>query len=98
LAYVVIAALLFSLVEATFILPAHVGHSKALKVQPDKKNWFETKTENFLFWIRDRIYAPILRFNIKHTAIALAIPVALLIITIGAIKGSLVKTTFCVSL
>ena len=94
LAYVVIAALLFSLVEATFILPAHVGHSKALKIQPDKKNWFETKTENFLFWIRDRIYAPLLRFNIKHTAIALAIPVALLIITIGAIKGSLVKTTF----
>ncbi len=94
LAYVVIAALIFSLVEATFILPAHVGHSKALKIEPEKKNWFETKTENFLFWIRDRIYAPLLRFNIKHTAIALAIPVALLIITIGALKGSLVKTTF----
>ena len=94
LAYVVIATLIFSLAEAAFILPAHVGHSKALKVQPDKKYWFETETENFLFWIRDRIYAPLLRFNIKHTAIALAIPVALMIITIGAIKGSLFKTTF----
>ena len=31
LAIVVIISLVFSLVEGTFILPAHVAHSKALK-------------------------------------------------------------------
>ncbi len=94
LAYVVIAALLFSLVEAAFILPAHVGHSKALKVKPGQKNRFETFNEKILFGVRDRLYAPLLRFSINHSGMAIAIPIALLIITIGALKGGLVKTTF----
>ncbi len=94
LAYVVIAALLFSLVEAAFILPAHVGHSKALKIAPGKKNRFEEQTEKALHWIRDKLYATQLRFVIKHSLLSLSIPVALLIITIGALKGSFVKTTF----
>ena len=94
LAYVVIAALLFSLVEAAFILPAHVGHSKALKIKPGQKNRFEAFTEKMLFWVRDRLYAPLLRFSIDHSGMAIAIPIALLIITIGALKGGLVKTTF----
>ncbi len=94
LAYVVIAALLFSLVEAAFILPAHVGHSKALKVKPGQKNWFERNNEKLLKWMRDKLYAPQLRFVLKHSLLALSIPVALMIITIGALKGSFVKTTF----
>jgi len=94
LAYVVIAALLFSLVEAMFILPAHVGHSKALKVEPGKKNWLESRTEKMLFWLRDKVYGPQLNFVLKHSLLSLSIPVALLIITFGALKGSFVKTTF----
>ncbi len=94
LAFVVIAALLFSVVEAAFILPAHVGHSKALKVKPGQKNWFERKSEILLQWMRERLYAPQLRFVLKHPLLALSIPLALLFITIGALKGSFVKTTF----
>ncbi len=94
LAFVVIAALLFSVVEAAFILPAHVGHSKALKVKPGQKNWFERKSETLLKWMREKLYAPQLRFVLKHPLLALSIPLALLFITIGALKGSFVKTTF----
>jgi len=94
LAYVVIAALLFSVVEATFILPAHVGHSKALKVKPGQKNWFERNSEKLLKWMREKLYAPQLRFVLKHSLLALSIPLALMVITIGALKGSFVKTTF----
>jgi len=94
LAFVVIAALLFSVVEAAFILPAHVGHSKALKKKPGQKNWFERKSEIFLKWMREKLYAPQLRFVLKHPLLALSIPLALLMITIGALKGSFVKTTF----
>jgi len=94
LAYVVIAALLFSLVEATFILPAHVGHSKALKGDPKKRSRFETYSEKFLFLLRDKLYAPVLRFTMRHTGITVAVPVALFVMTIGALKGDLVKTTF----
>ncbi len=94
LAFVVIAALLFSVVEAAFILPAHVGHSKALKKKPGQKNWFERKSEILLKWMREKLYAPQLRFVLKHPLLALSIPLALLMITIGALKGSFVKTTF----
>jgi len=94
IAFVVISTLLISLVEAVFILPAHIAHSKALKQDAGKHGWFESKSEKALHWLRDKVYAPALKFSINHTAIAIAIPIALLIITFGAIKGSIIKTTF----
>ncbi|OQX96052.1 RND transporter [candidate division KSB1 bacterium 4572_119] len=94
LAFVVIATLLISLVEAAFILPAHIAHSKALRVTANQKSKFEKWTDKILKGLRDKIYAPMLRFSIHNPIIALAIPFALLLITFGAIKGSVIKTTF----
>jgi len=94
IAFVVIATLIMSLVEAVFILPAHIAHSKALKQEAGKHGWFETKSEAGLLWLRDKVYAPALKFCINHTMIAIAIPVALLIIIMGALNGSIIKTTF----
>jgi len=94
IAFVVIFTLLMSLVEAVLILPAHIAHSKALKQEVGKHGWLETKSEAALFWLRDKVYAPALRFCIDHTMVAIAIPIALLIITIGAVNGSIIKTTF----
>jgi len=94
IAFVVIATLIMSLAEAVFILPAHIAHSKALKQEAGKHGWFETKSEAGLLWLRDKVYAPALKFCINHTMIAIAIPVALLIITMGALNGSIIKTTF----
>ncbi|MCP5104075.1 MAG: efflux RND transporter permease subunit [bacterium] len=94
LAFVVIATLLFSLVEATFILPSHIAHSRALCAKSNKKNVIERGADRALRYTREKIYGPMLRFVIKKPIVAVAVPLALFIITIGALKGSIIKTTF----
>ena len=94
LAFVVVATLLFSLVEGIFILPAHIAHSKALRMSVNQKSRLEKWSDKMLKKIRNRVYAPALRFCIHNPIIAVAIPVALLLITIGGLKGSIIKTTY----
>ena len=94
LAFVVAATLIFSLIEGMFILPAHIAHSKALHKEDGKKDGILQKTEKFIFLIRDKVYKPILNFSIKHPLVIIAIPIAVFIVTIGAVKGSIIKTTF----
>ncbi len=92
--FVVIATLLISLVEAILILPGHIAHSKALKSGKAKTNKILLKSEEFLNKVRDKIYKPFLAFSLKHPWLVLAFPLALLIITVGGLKGGLIKTTF----
>ncbi len=94
LAFVVATTLLISLVETFLILPAHIAHSKALHKRNGKKDGVLQKVEKFIFKIRDRVYKPILNFSIKHPLVIIAIPIAVFIVTIGAVKGSIIKTTF----
>ena len=47
-----------------------------------------------VFYVRDNLYAPYLRFFLKHKLLGFAIPIALLIISIGALGGGVVKTSF----
>jgi multidrug efflux pump subunit AcrB len=98
---VVILTLTISLIEALIILPAHIAHSKALVRKEKKKskiNQFfsniNTKSEGFLFLIRDKVYAPFLKFFLRNKIAGFAIPVSLLIITIFSIKGGIIKTDF----
>jgi len=94
LAFVVIATLLVSLVEAAFILPAHIAHSKTLCSKSLKKSRIERWSETGLRFIREKVYAPALHFSIRNPVVAIAVPVAILLITLGALKGSIIKTTF----
>jgi multidrug efflux pump subunit AcrB len=94
LAFVVIATLLISLVEGMFILPSHIAHSRALKVDISQKSKFEKWTEKIFKKVRDTTYAPMLKFSIKAPYLTVAIPIALLLITIGAMKGSIIKSTY----
>lgn len=93
MAFIVIATLLFSLVEGLLILPAHVAHSKALnrKLAPNK---FMQVTANTMNWMRNRMYKPVLSYSLRNRGLALAVPVAIFILTFGAIKGGIIKSTF----
>ena len=98
---VVILTLLVSLVEALIILPAHVAHSKALQREdrhPNKVNAFFIKlnkgADKYLLLFRDKIYVPYLTYFLKHKFLGFAIPVALLIFSIGAIGGGIVGMSF----
>jgi multidrug efflux pump subunit AcrB len=88
MAVVVVAALGVSLVEAALILPAHIAHSKALKVPAAENVNIFTR---FLSWLRDRLYAPALRFSLRHNLILISIVTGLFIITIGGIRGGLIR-------
>jgi len=100
-ALIVIITLSVSLIEAIIILPAHIAHSKALERKGKKRNKINTffynvneKAEIGLFYIRDHYYAPFLRFFLKHKLLGFAIPIALLIFSIGGLGGGIVKTAF----
>ena len=60
MAAVIMLTLLFSLVEGALILPAHVGHSKALR-RDFKPNAVERSMRGLLAFLRDRLYGPVLQ-------------------------------------
>lgn len=98
---VVTLTLVVSLIEALIILPAHVAHSKALEKKDKKRNKLNTfffnvnqKAEKVLFYIRDIWFAPFLKFFLKNKLLGFAIPITLLILSIGSLGGGIVKTSF----
>ncbi len=94
MATVIMLTLLFSLIEGAFILPAHVGHSKALR-RDFKPNAVERGMRNVLEFLKMRMYAPVLRFAMNQPWIAFSSLVALFMIAVPGLIGSgLVKTTF----
>ncbi len=107
MATVVVITLAFSLIEGALILPAHVGHSKALtRKDPDASPesgfvarvqrgfaWVQHLFWAFMDWMRDQVYAPSLKFFLRHAFLGLMIPIALLILAFSLIGGGLVKTT-----
>ncbi len=92
-ASVVIITLAISLFEALLILPAHLAHSRGLSKE-QKTYKFNKIADNFMSWMRDKLYEPYLTFFLKHKLLGFAIPIALLIITMGAMGGGLIKLTF----
>ncbi|MFC2086829.1 efflux RND transporter permease subunit [Bacteroidota bacterium] len=95
-AVVVIASLFFSLFEAFFILPAHLGNRHVLSQRSlNAKNSGITKyLHRFIVWLRDNIYHHTLHWILKWRHAVAAIPVALVLITLGLYLGGHVKNTF----
>ncbi len=96
LSVIVIFSLLFSLVEGALILPAHVSHSKALQ-KGLKKNIVSRALDGFMLFIRDKIYAPILKLTILNFFTSLSmllILIAALVLSVAAFQSGYVKGTF----
>ena len=94
MATVIILTLIFSLIEGAFILPAHVGNSRALR-REFKPNKLERIMRRLLNGIRDKFYAPILKFSLDKPWISFSIIVSIFLITVpGLIGGGFVRTTF----
>lgn len=102
---IVILTLLVSLIEALIILPAHLAHSKALRPQvveenPSKMKQFFSKMrvinkagDNFMMFLRDKVYTPAITFVLQFKILSLGIFVALLVLTFGAIGGGVIGVT-----
>ena len=92
-AVVVILTLAISLIEALIILPAHIAHSRAIGKE-SKTFLLNRLADRLMTWLRDRIYGPTLRFFMGAKLLGFAIPISMLIITIGAIGGGIIRITF----
>ena len=92
-AVIVVLTLSVSLIEALIILPSHVAHSAALS--PNQKTYFFNRwADNFMNFMRDKLYGPYLTYFMKNRLLGFAIPISILILTIGSIQGGLIKFTF----
>lgn len=105
---IVILTLLVSLIEALIILPAHIAHSKALiKISEREKvklrgidrifmelRKFNEYGDRSMKYLRDNLYSPILRFALNQRFIAFSIFMAFLILTYGAYKAGIIKSSF----
>jgi len=93
IATIVIIILLISLVEAFLILPAHLAHSNALN-KDAKPFIINVWADKLMTWLRENIYIPVLKFVLNFPVFGFAIPIALLIITVGAFQGGIIRFTF----
>ncbi|MDX2444322.1 MAG: efflux RND transporter permease subunit [Bacteroidales bacterium] len=96
MAVVVIFSLLFSLIEAFFVLPAHLSNQRVLsqKSLDARHKGIKKYFEGFLVWLRDKIYKHSLIWLIKWRHAVIGIPIALLLITAGLFFGGHIKSTF----
>ncbi len=96
MAIVVIASLFFSLFEAFFVLPAHLGNKRVLnrKSLEAKTRGIKKYFEGFIVWLRDRVYHYMLLWLVRWRHVVIGIPVALILITAGLYFGGHIKNTF----
>ncbi len=94
---VVIACLFISLVESLFLLPAHLSHLPDLNKH--KKQWrpleligkFQRGVSNGLENFIEKRYVPFISWVLNWRYVSLAIAIAVLIFSVGLVKGGLVK-------
>jgi multidrug efflux pump subunit AcrB len=82
---VVIIVLLFSLGEALFILPAHlghIGHRRATTVGDEMHHWQRRLARATSRWINER-YQPFLDLSLRHRYVTLTGSLVLLAVTAG---------------
>ncbi len=93
MAVVVIASLAFSLIEAFFVLPAHLGTPHVLRSKK-RANAVRRFMDRVIRYIRDNIYGKALSFTMRYRAISLAFLIGLFPLIFGLMAGGIIKSTF----
>ncbi len=96
MAVIVILSLFFSLFEAFFVLPAHLGNERVLnrKVLNARAKGIRKYTERFFNWLRNYAYDRVLKLILEWRYIVIGVPAAMIVITLGLIGGQFIRTTF----
>ncbi|MFI3268559.1 MAG: efflux RND transporter permease subunit, partial [Rikenellaceae bacterium] len=96
MAVVVVACLVFSLVEGMFILPGHLASEKILSPQDPKSLYgkLRTQLDKGMFFACNKIYIPFLKWTLNHKVIMISITFAMFIFTAGLFMGGRIKFTF----
>ena len=96
MAFVVVLALLFSLLEGMFVLPGHLANPKVLKPLNTKSLYGKIRVvlDKVIFGLRDKIYLPFLTRILQHKGLAIATVSAMFILTLGLVAGGKIAFTF----
>lgn len=100
MAIVVIACLAFSMIEAFFVLPAHLASNWILSRRPDDTKGafglyvkFRKAMESVIDFLRFKLYAPTLRFLIDWKWISFSFPMLFMMIVVGMYRGGMIRSS-----
>ncbi|MEO9485453.1 MAG: efflux RND transporter permease subunit [Ekhidna sp.] len=96
MAFVVCFSLGFSLLEAFFVLPAHLASKSVLKVKKENTRSYKVRKSlnGVIDYLRDNIYGRGLRFTMQNRWVSLSMLAGFLIIIVGLLAGGQIKATF----
>jgi multidrug efflux pump subunit AcrB len=99
MAFVVIASLLFSLIEAFLVLPSHLRTKKLQKKEKRQNIFSKVKlgVENTIMYLKDRVYGAILRKVLYRKGLRRALvffPLLFMIIVSTLLATGVIKSTF----
>ncbi len=96
MAFVVCFSLGFSLLEAFFVLPAHLASKRVLKVQQEDTRSYKVRKalNGVIDHMKHNLYGRALRFTMQYRSVSLAMLVAFIILVVGLLQGGQIKTTF----
>jgi multidrug efflux pump subunit AcrB len=91
---IVILTLIFSLIEAFFVLPGHIGNHGVLRRKTNDQKFFLRRVmDQFMNWLRLSVYDKIMRHILKWRYIYFFVPVFLILVTVGLLNGGFIRTT-----
>ncbi|MBN1849853.1 MAG: efflux RND transporter permease subunit [Deltaproteobacteria bacterium] len=85
-----ILVLAVSLIEAFWILPAHLNHTMR-KVGPNTKNRFRQRFDSFFDWVRDRLLGRTVEILLKWRYLFLSSVIAIFVISLGMVASGKIK-------
>ena len=94
----VIAALLISLIECLFLLPAHLNHLPDLNADVEKGHpWkrgvqqLRRRISHGMEWFVEHIYLPFVGKAVRWRYVSLAVAISVILFTVGLYRGGLLK-------
>ena len=94
---IVITLLVMSLIESLLILPAHLSSGKRRELNGGLLSQIEKLRQLFgrgMEWIINGPYNTLLKLSLNYRYTSLAIGLIILLLTVGIVKGGLIKFTF----
>jgi len=96
MAVVVCFSLGFSLLEAFFVLPAHLASKRVLKIKKENTRSYKIRStlNGVIDYMKVNIYGRALAFTMRYRVISVACVFAFMILIAGLLSGGLIKATF----
>lgn len=96
MAVVVIACLVFSVIEGMFVLPGHLASPKILRPENPRSIYGKVRGrfDRWMSYACNNLYVPFLKWTLSHKVIVIAVATSMFIVTTGLFLGGRLKFTF----